>query len=191
MKVSKEQAAANRERILTAAARMIRERGIAGSGVDALAGAAGLTYGSLYSQFGSKDRLAAEALAHALDASGSKTARYDTLAEYVNEYLSEAHCERVGTGCAMAALASEMPRQNAAARDSFTAGVKAMAGRLERLVADRPDPKSEALAIAATLVGGLILARGVNDKALSDAILAASRSRLVGAAGSKRKRSAA
>ena len=175
MKVSKEQAAANRERILTEAARLIRERGIAGAGVDALVGAAGLTHGSLYSQFGSKDRLAAEALAHALDASSATLAGNDTLAKYVNEYLSKAHRKRVGEGCALAALASEMPRQSDAARESFTAGVKAMVDRLARLLADRPGSKSEALAMVATLVGGLILARGVNDPALSDRILAACR----------------
>ncbi|MFX8418063.1 helix-turn-helix domain-containing protein, partial [Acinetobacter baumannii] len=62
MRVSKEQAAANRERILKAAARLMRERGISGVGVDAVTEAAGLTHGSLYSQFGSKERLAAEAV---------------------------------------------------------------------------------------------------------------------------------
>ena len=67
MRVSKEKAAENRERILTEAARLFREHGLSGVGVDALTDAAGLTHGSLYSQFGSKDRLAAEALSHALD----------------------------------------------------------------------------------------------------------------------------
>ena len=61
MRVSKEKAAENRERILTEAARLFREHGLSGVGVDALTDAAGLTHGSLYSQFGSKERLAAEA----------------------------------------------------------------------------------------------------------------------------------
>src|ERR1700722_11842515 len=72
MRVSKEKAAENRERILTEAARLFRERGLSGVGVDALTDAAGLTHGSLYSQFGSKDRLAAEALSHALDSSWAR-----------------------------------------------------------------------------------------------------------------------
>ena len=62
MRVSKQQAAKNRERILNAASRLIRERGISGAGVDALTHAAGMTHGSLYSQFGSKERLVEEAL---------------------------------------------------------------------------------------------------------------------------------
>lgn len=122
-----------------------------------------------------------------MDASSGKLTRYETLAAYVNEYLSKAHKDRIGDGCPLAALASEMPRESVPSRDAFTSGVKAMADRLQRLVADRPNPKTEALAIAATLVGGLILARGVNDPELSDRILAASRATLLRTAGSGRK----
>ena len=71
MRVTREKAAQNRERIVTEAARLFREHGLAGIGVDALTEAAGLTYGSLYSQFGSKERLAAEAVSHALATSAA------------------------------------------------------------------------------------------------------------------------
>ena len=73
MRVSKEQAAKNRERILKAASRLMREHGIAGAGVDALTEAAGMTHGSLYSQFGSKERLVEEAVAYAISAKGQTT----------------------------------------------------------------------------------------------------------------------
>ena len=56
MRVSKEQAAENQERILKEASRLIRERGIAGTGVDALTEAAGMTHGSLYSQLRSRPK---------------------------------------------------------------------------------------------------------------------------------------
>src|SRR5215203_7230721 len=72
MRISKEKAAENRDRILKTASRLMRERGIAGVGVDALTRAAGLTHGSLYSQFGSKERLVAEALDHAMQTSGDR-----------------------------------------------------------------------------------------------------------------------
>ena len=70
MRVSKEQAAENRERILKAASSLMRERGISGVGVDALTEAAGMTHGSLYSQFGSKERLVEEAVAYAIATKG-------------------------------------------------------------------------------------------------------------------------
>src|SRR3954449_11118424 len=72
MRVTKEKAAENRERILAEAARLFRERGVSAVGMDDLAEAAGMTHGSLYSQFESKEHLATEALGRAFDASAAK-----------------------------------------------------------------------------------------------------------------------
>lgn len=180
MRVSKERLAENRERILAEAARLFRERGLAGVGVDALADAAGLTHGGLYSQFGSKERLAAEALGHALAASTAKTARARSLSEYAASYLSAAHRDAPGGGCALAALGCEVPRHAGSVRAAFTAGVRRMTARISDLlgVTTDSDREAEALAIAATLVGALVLARAVDDPQLSNRILAASRERL-------------
>src|ERR1700680_2037057 len=79
MRVTKEKAAENRERILTEAARLFRERGVSAVGMDALAEAAGMTHGSLYSQFESKENLAAEALDRAFDASAAKYREVESL----------------------------------------------------------------------------------------------------------------
>ena len=62
MRVSKEKAAENRNDILTAAARLFREQGISATGVDAIPKEARLTHGAVYSQFGSKEAIAAEAI---------------------------------------------------------------------------------------------------------------------------------
>jgi TetR/AcrR family transcriptional regulator, transcriptional repressor for nem operon len=175
MKVSKEKAAQNRERILTAAARLFRERGLAGVGVDALTDAAGLTHGSLYSQFGSKERLAAEALDHALAVSSARLDEAATLADYATRYLSPDHRERRGDGCAIAALAGEMPRVEGAIRQRFTGAVRANAQRIARLMPDGDVSEDTALATMATMVGALMLARAVDDPELSARILAASR----------------
>src|SRR5271170_1796269 len=78
MRVSKEQAAENRERILKAASRLMRERGISGAGVDALTEAAGMTHGSLYSQFGSKERLVEEALTYVISIKGQEAREVST-----------------------------------------------------------------------------------------------------------------
>src|SRR5881397_3542216 len=69
MRVSKEQAAQNRKQILTAAARLFRENGIRATGVDSISQGAGLTHGAFYSQFDSKEALAAEAIRLALSRS--------------------------------------------------------------------------------------------------------------------------
>ena len=124
MRVSKEQAAENRERILKAASRLMRERGISSVGVDALAEAAGMTHGSLYSQFGSKERLVEEAVAHAIATKGREVPRVFALSDYVSEYLSAAHRDEPGSGCPFAALCCEIPRQARGVRERFTAGVR-------------------------------------------------------------------
>ncbi|WP_298883595.1 TetR/AcrR family transcriptional regulator [uncultured Bradyrhizobium sp.] len=181
MRVSKEQAAKNRERILEAASRLMRERGISGMGVDALADAAGMTHGSMYSQFGSKERLVEEAVAHAIAAKRREVPEGLALGEYVSEYLSERHRDEPGSGCPFAALACEMSRQSGDVRERFTAGFRGMIGLLSGRMASALKPRQreeEALAMAASMVGALVLARAVNDPKLSDDILRATRNRL-------------
>jgi TetR/AcrR family transcriptional repressor of nem operon len=175
MRVSKEQAATNRARILSEAAKMFRERGLAGTGVDALAAAAGMTHGSLYSQFGSKERLAAEALSHAFEGSAARSEQAVDIAGYVASYLSARHRDQPGTGCVLATLGPEVARQDGALRTSFTAGLRRMIARIGRLLPERRDREDEALGVAATLVGAMVLARAVDDPALSERILAAGR----------------
>ena len=174
MRVSKEKAAENRDRILKATARLIRERGIYGTGVDALSEAAGMTHGSLYSQFGSKERLVEEALEHVIAAKGQEMAGISTLRRYVSDYLSAEHRDNPGSGCPLAALVCEMPRQSKSVRQRFTSGLRGMIGQLS----GRMEPglkqrqrDDEALAMVASLVGALVLARAVDDPKLSDEIL--------------------
>src|ERR1700684_731324 len=98
MRVSKEKAAQNRERILASAARLFREHGISATGVDAITEDAGLTHGGLYSQFGSKEVIAAEAIRFAL--ARGKTGWHAAVGPHpgrralpaiVEGYLSRAH----------------------------------------------------------------------------------------------------
>ena len=107
MRITKEKAAENRERILTEAARLFRERGVSAVGMDALAEAVGMTHGSLYSQFDSKEHLAAEALGRAFDASAAKYGGVETVSAYVERYLSPRHRDTPGNGCAIATLGCE------------------------------------------------------------------------------------
>lgn len=185
MRVSKQQAAENREKILDAAARLMRERGISGVGVDALAEAAGMTHGSVYSQFGSKERLAAEAIGRAIDGSAARAVAHGSLADYAASYLSARHRDAPGGGCALAALGGEVQRHDGAVRGSFTDGVRRMVGRVVALLPEVSEAEREqqALARVATLVGALVLARAVDDRVLSDRMLAAGQHAVAGDTG--------
>src|SRR5215211_1568681 len=101
MRVSREQVAENRRKILEAAGRLFRERGFEAVTVAEVMQAAGLTHGGFYRHFKSKDDLIAQTLAHALadDAAGETD-----LARYARDYLSPAHRDNVTGGCPVAGL---------------------------------------------------------------------------------------
>jgi len=139
MRVTKEKAAENRARILTEAARLFRERGVSAVGMDALAEAAGMTHGSLYSQFASKEHLAVEALGRAFDASAAKYGEIETLSAYVERYLSARHRDTPGSGCAIATLGCEVPRQGNAMRQTFTEGLRSQVPQWHNRFRECPD----------------------------------------------------
>ena len=186
MRVTRKKAAENRDRILQSAARLIRERGVSGVGVDALAEAAELTYGGLYSQFGSKEALAADALSVAL-AGNLETLERLGFSAYAEGYLSAEHRDVPGEGCTLAALGCDMPRESQLLRRRFTEGFRHLAGRLSEMLRaptrQEREREQEAFATLAQLVGAVILARAVDEPELSDQILAASRASLAGSSG--------
>jgi TetR/AcrR family transcriptional regulator, transcriptional repressor for nem operon len=177
MRVSREKAAENRERIVEAASRLFREKGFDGAGVDAIMHAAGLTHGGFYGHFGSKDDLAAEAVTRAFGRSAENQSRYATLSDLVSGYLSERHCADRANGCAIAALGADMARQSEGVRRGLTAYVRAQLDHFTRLLryGTRASRRRRAIATLAGMVGALTLARAVDDPALSKEILDAAR----------------
>jgi TetR/AcrR family transcriptional repressor of nem operon len=187
MRVSRQKAAENRERILTEAARLFRLHGPGGVGVDTLTEAAGLTHGGLYSQFGSKDNLLAEALHHGYARISARTATIADPAQAIGRYLSPAHRSDPGNGCYMAALGCEMSRQSKPVRAAFTEIVQDRVKWFTTLLPGKSKRRREddALAIVAGMVGAMVLSRAVADPELSDRILSATRAALVEKAGTQ------
>jgi TetR/AcrR family transcriptional regulator, transcriptional repressor for nem operon len=180
MRVSKQAAAENRQRILDEAARLFREQGIAGAGVDTVTDAAGLTHGAFYSQFGSKEEVVAEALSLALDesrewweriANGSDKRR--ALERIIDDYLSPRHRNSPGKGCAVAALGSDLSRQSKKVRGVFTKRLEEGLAALANLVpAKAPSRRRDvAIQLYSAMVGAMILSRAVDDDLLSRRIL--------------------
>ncbi len=179
MKVSKEQAAENRQRIIDVAAKLFREHGFDGIGVADLMKSAGLTHGGFYGHFKSKDDLMEQAAARAVDASMETwnsvvaQAGEGALAAYVDFYTSTAHRDDPGAGCLVAALGAESARQAAPVRRTLTSGVQRLFEGLSRVVSGRTAAarRDKAIVTFASLVGALVLARAVDDKSLSEEIL--------------------
>ena len=120
MKVSRAQAAQNRERILDAAAQLFRERGFEGIGLADLMKKAGLTHGGFYGHFSSKDDLIAQASARELTRSLAywnevgERASGDRLSAVAAVYLTGTHRDNPGSGCVLAALGPDVSRQGPA-----------------------------------------------------------------------------
>jgi TetR/AcrR family transcriptional repressor of nem operon len=179
MKVSRQQMAANRERLLDIASRLFRERGFDAVSIAEVMQQAGMTHGAFYGHFPSKEALAAEAAAHALSQTVLRWS--DTLGaegasgfeRIVQAYLSIRHRDQPGAGCAIAALGAELPRQSDAVRAAFAHEVERL---IELLAGILPPPGRErALALMAQLVGAIVLARTLGESELSAAILDAAR----------------
>src|SRR5258706_9829311 len=121
MKVSREQVAENRRKILDAASRLFRARGFEAVTVAEVMKAAGLTHGGFYGHFKSKDDLIAQTLAHVL-AAGAEGER--NLASYAAQYLTPDHRDDLAGGCPTAALGAETIRQAPEARAAMTASMR-------------------------------------------------------------------
>ena len=179
MKVSREQAAQNRERILDTAAQLFRERGFEGIGVADLMKEAGLTHGGFYGHFSSKEDLIAQASARALKRSlalwGKLAERTpdDPLAAIASLYLTKRHRDDPGAGCVLAALGPDVSRQGPAVRRTVTDYVRSACELLAKLVPGKSKAarRQKAISTYATLVGAMVIARAVDDRALSQEIL--------------------
>jgi TetR/AcrR family transcriptional regulator, transcriptional repressor for nem operon len=165
VKVSSDQRAENRQRILEAASRLFREHGPDGVNVADITKAAGLTHGGFYGHFTSKDALLAEAVEHALVSQAEvlvKAGGHAELSRFVDGYLSRAHVDNRGGGCAVAALGSDIPRQNPDVQAAFAKG-------LARLIDAAAGPsgcnesRTAAICALAQAIGTVVMARAVED----------------------------
>ncbi|XAH25174.1 TetR/AcrR family transcriptional regulator [Xylophilus sp. GW821-FHT01B05] len=168
---------ASHERIVTAAARAIRRSGYDGTGVADIMKEAGLTHGAFYAHFESREAMLAEASSRACAESAAIAAEMvasaptDKALEYMlRGYLSKEHQEQAETGCPLAALGSETPRQAPEVRRVATRHIKAMVDLAARQSPDwgQPGAHEQALVTISTMVGALLLARAVDEPALAD-----------------------
>ncbi len=168
MRYPAEETAAKHERIVREASRLFCERGFENVTVGEVMKAAGLTHGAFYAHFGSKQELQEAAVVYGQALSADRARSYGVTKKgrraYADRYLSPRHRDNPGNGCTMAALAQEVARSTPEIKTAFERGL------MEILSAESGDRK-EAIFRAAAMVGGVVLARAVEDSRLSDEIL--------------------
>ena len=182
VRVSRDQAATNRETLVAAAGRLFRQRGIDGVGVAELCEAAGMTHGALYSRFGSKDELAVEAFTQGRAASKARMeaaiGEKPDLASVLDSYVSRRHRDNAADCCPMVASASEAARQSMPLRSSFADAFRELTGTVGDAIGGTSGNKADesAMVIAASMIGIVAVARALRgpDPALSHALIDAS-----------------
>jgi TetR/AcrR family transcriptional repressor of nem operon len=153
----------------------------------------GLTHGGFYNHFASRAELLGEALERALseghdkarahsrgrsDASVDRTRAAEPLAAYVRGYLSRAHRDGPGSGCAIAALLSDVGRADPGLRGSVEERIEGFVEHMVELLGEDGDQR--AIVAVAAMVGALGMARIMTDRERSDAVLKAVREFVVG-----------
>jgi TetR/AcrR family transcriptional regulator, transcriptional repressor for nem operon len=174
MRYPAKETAAKHDRIVKEASRLFRERGFENVTVGEVMKTAGLTHGAFYAHFASKQELQEAAVAYGQAVSLGRVQRSNTKKgkrSYADRYLSPWHRDNPGDGCTMAALGQEVSRSTPELKGVFERGLK------EYLSAKSGDWK-EAVFQTAAMIGGVVLARAVQNPQFSDEILMSVRQKL-------------
>lgn len=166
-----------RKKIVESARRLFNRHGFENVSVDSIMAHAGLTRGGFYSYFESKSDLYAEVLGCFFTDPNWKSRwegvhidlSADAGPQIVRAYLSCQHFEDVENSCPMVALPSDVARSDERVKEAFETVFKAMVTLLGRDVKNNcQPPENTAMAIAALCIGGMVTARSINDRRLSD-----------------------
>lgn len=179
MRVSRSQAAKNRQTVIDVASRLFRERGFNGIGLKGLMKGAGLTQGAFYKQFASKEDLVAQASNRAFEGATDRWSRVaaanpeNPLGAVIAFYLSTDHRDEMADGCPIVSLGADAARQGSDVKAPFEAGIKAHLEILSRWIgrAEDKESRSKAMAVLSTMVGAVVLSRAVNDEHMSKQFL--------------------
>lgn len=172
-----------RARIMDAASQSFRSRGYAGTGVDGIAKAAGVTSGAFYAHFGSKDGAFEAALATGMDEvivsipNFQKKFGADWVGAFADYYLGEAHRNDLAGGCAMTTLSPEVTRADPEVQIAFETKMNEIVNLISEGLdgASKEARNARAWAMLSTLIGGLTLSRAVANPDIANGIALAAR----------------
>ena len=166
-----------REKIIASAGRLFNRHGFEAVSIDDVMADAGLTRGSFYIYFATKGDLYAEAITHILrerrildsDGVSIDPRAVDNAAQFICDYLSLEHSRDLDATCPLIAFPSDFLRREPRVRQALEMVLKAMIDVFEQaLQRNGQAARSRARAIAALCVGGMVLARSIEDRALAD-----------------------
>ncbi|MBS7703698.1 TetR/AcrR family transcriptional regulator [Chelatococcus asaccharovorans] len=173
MPYSKEHTLNTRQRILDSAVHLFSKHGYEGVTLDDLMRGAQLTRGAFYAHFDSKRKVYVEAIFHAavhgpVAALNEKTDE-TALRAMIRGYLDMAHVKQDGPICLLAFLVTDVANQEQEIREVYTRVFKDMISRVNDL--QMTHDRESTLAVTALMIGGVAIARALNDERLSERVL--------------------
>ena len=171
-----------RQRIVHSARRLFNRHGFDNVSLDRIMSGAGLTRGGFYSYFDSKSELYAEVLScfftdpewkNCWEGVEVDLASSEVGPQVVRAYLSRRHFEDIENSCPMVALPTDVTRSSEGAKRAFETVFSAMVNVLERGILEsetelQAERRNKAEAIAAMCIGGMVVARAMNNRTLAD-----------------------
>lgn len=196
MGVTREQAIENRERILAAAERLFRRKGVDAVGLAELMNEAGFTQGGFYNHFASKEALVSEVVGNAVDGvpprigaavAQSRRVGADPLTRQIKWYLSPAQRDDIDCGCPMLGFAGEIPRLSKDAQASYAEALQQIFNQITEMLIEqdpsltREEAHARAISLYSHMAGSVLLSRAVSAShpALANEILKYGRSSML------------
>lgn len=165
----------SREKILHSAAKLFSHHGFDSVSIDQVMADAGLTRGAFYSHFPDKSTLYAEAITYAAKHRFARHARtadpQGRLTALLQGYLSLAHLED-SNPCPLAFLATDVSHRDPRVRNTYTRTYQGMVKWIAKL-SSQPLQREQCLVATALMIGGVAIARVLDDGEIVDELLAA------------------
>jgi TetR/AcrR family transcriptional regulator, transcriptional repressor for nem operon len=182
-----------RQRILESARQVFNKKGFSEATIGEIMATAGLSHGGFYRHFfGSKSDLYAKAVRRFLCKEApdpwqarqinSPKADKTKARRVIDAYFSLDHFDDQERCCPLIGLPSEASRSNGDVKGAYREVVEKLLEIFEAEL-DGPHARERALVLVALCVGGMVLARGVDDAALADKIRGAAYCRALSTAG--------
>jgi TetR/AcrR family transcriptional regulator, transcriptional repressor for nem operon len=182
MRYSAQHKAQTHERLIKTAAKQFRRRGVQGIGIAKLMGGLGLTHGGFYAHFDNKSELVAAAARNIfkeatvqIEAAAAAAPKGRELTAIISSYLSAGH--RDTHGCLLPGLTGEIARQPQTVRTALTQAFYEYANRISKYMpgSNEEERRSQARLLFSGMAGTMMVARAINDRQLSDTMLAQGR----------------
>src|SRR5579864_4308912 len=162
-----------RQKIIQSALQLFNRHGFTAASIDDIMAGAGMTRGGFYSYFQSKSELYAEAIScfvsEKLEGIATSDKVSDRAAKLVRDYLSREHFEDVERSCPLIGLPNDVSRSDQSVREAQEAALKMMINTFEQgIPASSQPPRQLALALTSLCLGGMVLARAIEDVSLAD-----------------------